>query len=114
MQNTDDIPIIKLVEQFMNGVARNAWLENKYMKVFVRRAFHMVGTTVDNTFDIANITVKPVYQGQGYFKTLIQFVETLGLTVYVESINNIKLKEMLIKNGYTIDYTGYNAYKKFI
>ena len=112
MPNTDDISITTLVGIFMLGSSRAAWLENKYMKVFVRKAFHNLDGVCEHTFDIANVTVFPNYHKQGYFRNLMQYAESLGRTIYVESINNPDLKSMLSKNGYTIDKSGYNAYKR--
>jgi hypothetical protein len=112
MQNINEIDIITQLDVFILSNIRTAWLENKYMKVYVRKAFHNIDGVCECTFDVANVTVFTKYQKRGHFKNLMQHVETLGRSIYVESINNPDLKSMLIKNGYTIDYTGYNAYKK--
>jgi hypothetical protein len=112
MINIDDIPIIDQIDKFMISNHRALWLDNQFMKIYVRRAFHLIEGNIENTFDIANVTVNSAFQRKGYFKNVIQHVEKFQLTVYVESISNLELMAMLIKNGYTIDSTGYNAYKK--
>jgi len=93
---------------------RNSWLENKYMRVYVRRSRRMIAGVIEETFDVASILVHPKYQKQGYFKAFMQYIETLGLTIYVESLLNSELTEMLLKHGYILDSSGQNAYKRSV
>ena len=100
-----------LIDAFMACKHRNEWLYNEYMKVYVRKSLRFIDRERVEAFDVANVVVEPEYQGLGHFKEMMIYVESLGLVVYVESINNPDLKAMLVKNGYTIDSSGYNAYK---
>ena len=110
MNQTNSIQF--LIDKFIASKQRNEWLYNEYMKVYVRKSLRFIDRERVEAFDVANVVVKPEYQGLGYFKEMIIHAEGLGLVVYVESINNPNLKAMLIKNGYTMDSSGYNAYKK--
>lgn len=114
MQSSYSLPITTQVGIFILTKARNAWLENKYMRVYVRRSRRMIDSVIEETFDVANISVYPKYQKQGYFKSFMQYIETLGLTIYVESLSNSELTEMLLKHGYILDSSGQNAYKRSI
>ena len=95
--------IVEQVDEFMNSVSQNLWLDDGILAVYVRKGRHLISREVYNTFDVANIrSLEPEHLGKGYFRTFMEKVESLGLPVYVENIHNPALAEMLEKNGYTI------------
>jgi len=103
-------PIVEQVDDFMLSKYHNIWLDDGIVRVFVRKSRRNIKGVIHETFDIANIsTIPKQYQGQGYFKNFIQKVESIGLAVYVESIHNPLLTNMLEKNGYTIMVTEYDT-----
>lgn len=84
--------------------------------MYIRKGRHLIGDEVLDTFDVANIsTIDPEYQGKGYFKAFMLYVESFKIPVFVECIYNPKLIDMLAKNGYTIINQDHaiHAIKKF-
>lgn len=102
--------ILNQVDDFMQSIEHNRWLSDDILHIYVRKGIHYIDSQIVNTFDVANIeTIPEQYKGQGYFKDFMIKVESLGLPVFVESIQSSELVTMLVKNGYTM--VGLNAIK---
>lgn len=79
------------LEQFINGNQRNTWIQFPLMKVYVRKALHVVNREIfKHTLDIATIEVDEGFQGEGVFtrflKAAEQVAERTYLTIYIENI----------------------------
>ena len=95
--------IIDQIDDFILSKNSNIWLEDKILQIYVRKNFRYINHQQINTFDIANIpAIQKKYQGKGHFKQFMIKVESLGIPVFVESIQNPNLAEMLERNGYTM------------
>ncbi len=93
----------QIINEFVSGGQRNAWLEDGILSIYVRKSMRYVRGQYINTFDVANISTIPTqYQGQGHFGRFMKKVEMIGLPVFVESINraNTHLIGILQRNGY--------------
>ena len=104
----------KELAMFLASNLRNAWISDGIIYVYVRkskRLFLEVEGVLLPAIDIANIQIKKHNQGKGYFKEFIQHVESLGVNVFVESVQNKQLKENLLKHGYKQTLTGESVYK---
>lgn len=106
--------IEQLLMEFMESKLKNCWLDDGYILVYVRKGHHLIDGHVCSTFDIANVKIEKEHQGKGYFKKFIELVEGIGLLVYVETILNPNLIEMLRKHGYEIidNHGSINAIKR--
>ena len=83
-----------------NPIRGNSWLENEFIRVYVRRSRRLLNNEIFSSIDIANVIVNEKYLKQHIFKNFILFCESLD-NVYVESVLNPELENMLIKNNYT-------------
>lgn len=101
----------KRIYRWYNSSIRNEWINSKTIAVYLRKSFRLIDGNHINAIDIANVTVFFKYQNQGYFKSLILFLETLG-NIYVESVLNDELALALLKNGY-IEVSSGNYLKMF-
>ena len=101
----------ELIDSFMSSKLRNAWLQTDSVNMYVRKGVHIIDGQLTNTFDLASITIAENKRGCGLFKEIILYIESLGLPVYVESILNPKLADMLERHGYSLDADRFNAWK---
>jgi hypothetical protein len=89
----------KRVYRWYNSTIRNAWIHTKTTSVYLRKSSRIIDGVKINVIDLANVNVHEKYQNNGYFKSLILFLESLD-TVYIENVLNDKLAESLLNNGY--------------
>ena len=90
--------------RFLDSNTRAEWIVSGPMRVFVRKAKHIIAGMLTNTLDVASVSVDPDRQGGGVFKTWLAQVEKLayvrGLHVRVESILEPRLVPFLTRRGY--------------
>lgn len=90
--------------QFLDSRTRIAWITSGPMRVYVRKAKHIIAETLTATLDVASISVNADSRGKGVFKAWLAKAEKLanvrGLTVRVESILEPKLLPFLTHRGY--------------
>ncbi len=102
--------IIDQVDDFINGPARNLWLNDGILMVYVRKSRRLIGGDYVKTFDVANVAaIAPEYEHKGYFRRFMEKLESVSSCVFVECIQNPKLTDMLKKNGYTITTERYGT-----
>jgi len=94
------------IKKFLASSVRNEWLTSKFMKVYVRKGFHIVDGQMRRCFDVASIEVQPKFQRQGVFTRWLAEVESYVVTtdlecIFVESILQRGLVPFLIRNGYS-------------
>lgn len=92
--------ILEQLDDFMESSARNNWLCDKHLRVYVRKGIRYIEGQMLNTVDVANIESPPKYKGKGFFKQFMLKVESLGRPIFVENIHNPNLFDMLKKHGY--------------
>lgn len=75
------------------------------IELWARLAARSLGGTVERTLDLADVTIKEGFQGQGLFRALLTHMEALaerkGIALYVESITNPIIRQALIRRGYS-------------
>lgn len=106
--------IIEQIDEFVYSSAKNKWLSDGILEIYVRKSVRFFDNQKVTTFDVANIrTIDPEYEHKGYFRAFMEKVESIGLPVYVENIQNPYLVNILEKNGYRIltQYTSTHAIK---
>lgn len=93
------------LEEFLEHPARNAWLEEPGISIYVRKGAHMVGYEALRCFDVANVHVHPNCQQQGLFTKWLAKAEALAAdkfdALHVENVHNPHLWKFLERNGYT-------------
>jgi hypothetical protein len=97
--------IISQVDDFMQSTDINKWLSDGILRIYVRKGTRYINNNYIDTFDIGSILdINPTYEHQGYFKMFMRKVESIGIPVYVEHIQNTNITfiDLLRKNGYTI------------
>lgn len=98
----------------MESSNRNLWLDDKHLRVYVRKGIHYIEGQKLHMLDIANIESVPKHKGKGWFKDFMLKVESFGLPIFVENIHNPNLLVMLLKHGYReihSDTTAKHVYK---
>jgi hypothetical protein len=92
------------LDAFLVSKDRNAWIDEKYMKVYVRRSMRLIGPDTVPCLDLATVEVDEDKRGGGVLTLFIKRFEReakkLNRAVYVESILEPRLIPFLIKNGY--------------
>jgi|APSaa5957512622_1039677.scaffolds.fasta_scaffold50752_3 hypothetical protein len=102
------------LQEFLDSGQRNAWVKEKNgLHIYVRRAQRLIGESSEKTLDLANISLPGSKKGKGVFTAWLRdylepLAASLGLTVYVESLQNTDLYKFLIRNGYTLSPDLYN------
>lgn len=98
------------VEKFLAGPEHNAWLKVETMKVYVRKAGHLIDGNVIDTLDIANVDQLEKQRGKGKFRQLVIDLTKLLESkpdlrkqikgIYVESVLNDRLAASLPSMGF--------------
>ncbi len=90
-----------------NDSIRNIWLNERGMKVYVRRSIRLLdekSTAVTPCLDIASVEVKEDSRGKGIFTAFLKRFEVAAKNakraVYIESIQNPRFVKYLLRNGY--------------
>lgn len=89
--------------EFKGLIPTRRTLEDQFIKAYIRMTVRRFPdeTVLCSTLDIGSVDVFPQHRGKGYFRELMQFIETLPFDyVYVELVHNPRLREMLEKNEY--------------
>lgn len=122
----------RLLDEFLSSGFRNQWLETKAIRVYVRKSHRVYVDHLEpsalpyddniipfrgpNCLDIATVEVSQKFRGKGIWRDFIRYAESVNPFQYimVESVGNADLREMLTKNGYSLDKEsfGLNYYKK--
>lgn len=80
------------------------WVYADDGKLFIRLTNRYINNEVIPSIDVANIEIDEEYQGKGLFKELLSEIEIkaeqLGRCVYVESVLNDMLINVLPRYGY--------------
>ena len=94
------------LDAFLASKDRNAWIDEKHMKVYVRRSMRLIGTDTVPCLDLATVEVDEDKRGGGVLTLFIKRFEREAKTrrrgVYVESILEPRLIPFLTKKGYAI------------
>ena len=95
---------ITKLKEFLNGKLRNVWITTKRLSVYVRKGHHYINGKMNDTLDIANISVNKKYMGKGIgmkFVNEAHEIHQYSLT-YIENVLNPSFDEKLRKGGWTI------------
>lgn len=92
------------LNDFLTGTDRNAWIDERHMKVYVRKSTRIIGTAAGFFLDLASVEVDEDKRGGGVLTLFIKRFEReakrLNRGVFVESILEPRLIPFLTKNGY--------------
>ena len=92
------------LSEFISSKLRNAWIEERNIKVYVRKSIRLFGKEMYQCLDLATAEVDEDKKGRGIFtKFLKQFdqeAKKLNRAVFLESILEPRLLEFFLKNGY--------------
>lgn len=96
--------IVSQILNFWTGPKRNTWLQNPYLKVYVRKGNHYIENKIEKCLDIANVEVTEEYRGLGIFQAVLEriLIEFKGEIIYVESILNEDLIPFLKRYNFKI------------
>ena len=100
------------LKRFLASPLRNVWISEPYIRVYVRKSIRLIDNVHRDCLDIGSVEVEPHKRNNGVFsKFLLKFEKTakrLNRAVYVESILNSRLEEMLKKRDYKYlsDFSG--------
>ena len=94
-----------LIEQFILGHARSAWIVNEHFKMYVRksRRINKDTKTIVSCFDIANMVA--VNPGHGYwakvYDELVPLARLYGFEcLYAENVHNKALRSWFVRKGF--------------
>ena len=97
-----------LIEQFILGNARSAWIVNEHFKMYVRksRRINKDTKTIVSCFDIANMVA--VNPGHGYwakvYDELVPLARQFGFEgIYAENVNNVSLRGWFLRHGFAAE-----------
>lgn len=91
---------VKELDEFLEGPFPNTYVYGEdIISVYVRKGTHCIGNTLFDCLDIATITVKEEFRGQGLGIRVIDHMHKINpyRITFVESLLNNGLKERLIK-----------------
>lgn len=109
-----------LIHRFLDSPARNQWLENEELSVYIRKSRHRMpapdtGSVVadyrlrtGHAIDIASVEVREPFRRQGVFSRLLATIEEQihdreFEMLYVENTINPHLRDALIRRGWLAD-----------
>lgn len=81
------------------------WIESDTIKLYIRYTpQRFINEKLITTIDIAAISIAPRLQGKGIFTNILESIETKysNIPIFVESIENQRLYNWLIKRGYKL------------
>lgn len=78
---------------------RNAWIEEDYVKIYVRKSIRNINGKLFHFLDLASIEVEEEYQNSGIFTKLITDILSIypDLNIFVEAILNPIIPHVLNK-----------------
>lgn len=91
----------EVLQRFLQSHRRNEWLMMKDMEIYLRKGLRWLGNEkIDSVITVANINVRADKRGTGVFTRFLDTIEDLGMTVWVESIQEKRLIPFLKSRGY--------------
>ena len=90
-----------------SSIRYNSWMHfpEYHLNIYLRLTKRYINGAMHNTIDLASICIDEEYRSKKHFTRFLDYVEkiaeTAGRVVYVESLLNKRLKQHLIKNGYS-------------
>lgn len=94
-----------------NGLrSRNAWLEDDLMKVYVRKASHLIGHDIRQCLDIASVEV--FVQQKGTWTEFLWNAHEINPWegTHIENVLNPHLFKWLGRNGFVLLPDGFSFY----
>lgn len=90
----------KLITFCKQEYPRNAWLEIKGIKVYLRHSQRLIDEQMVPMLDIGSIEINP--PGKGTFKRLLQLIIQVcpHSYIFVENVHNKRFAEYFLKNGW--------------
>jgi hypothetical protein len=99
------------IKKFIRSPQRNEWLEIGTMRVYVRKATHLIDKETAKTFDIASIEQDEDQRGKGEFRQLVVNLKKLLSDdalrgqiegIYIENLLNDRLATSLPSMGFNL------------
>lgn len=98
MNNEIKKEIDNLIFQFsILSQGRNMWIENEYFKIYIRKSKRLLENNLLNCLDIASIEVFDKYKRKGIFNLIVHQLIMLNENIYIESIMNPVVCDVLEK-----------------
>lgn len=94
------------LQKFIQSSKDRDWLVVGPFDIYVRKAHHLIGDELKQTFDLANFNRARLSEGgKGEFWETIKhleelLLETVWTVVYIENVHNMRLVESLPKHGF--------------
>lgn len=96
--------LLSQCDEFLSSSWRSKWIENKNMRIYIRKSKRVIDGKFVPMIDVANILTE--VPGTGDFKSFMLHLENKLRSskefrgIYVENIENPRLEAMLRKHGY--------------
>jgi hypothetical protein len=107
MKDLIDRDLLDLIDAFMHhnkNTLKGAWLQTSKSEFYVRKSMRIDPTTKEYVIaiDMANITVKAKYRGQGILTNTIEYLTKMypEYAIYFECVHNFSLRKWLKANDY--------------
>ena len=101
--------ILNKIDKFLNSTQRNMWIENKAIKIYIRKSKRNFKGQMFYFFDFASIEVTKT--GQGLFTQILKKFEEIypDKNIFIESVLTERFEDY-IKNklGFEEDEDNYN------
>lgn len=86
-------------------IAQREWLEDRTIKVYMRKGHHYINGARYKTLDIANVAVVESHQRQGMYSELLELLKIAaqqqGAALYVENVINATQYPLYLRRGFT-------------
>ena len=101
-------PIIALCERYkeFGPFPMRAWIKlpDFRIEIYIRRTKRHIDGQIEETLDLASFEIEETFRGKGMFSEMLGLVEDYafaeGLTIFVESVLNERLRGFLSRRGY--------------
>jgi hypothetical protein len=91
------------IKRFIDSGQRNAWVSCKVGEFYMRgQGFHNFNDVTHTCFDVANVTILPLFRGVGIMHELLEWINSQHTCeyTYIESIQNDGFYESLVDQGW--------------
>jgi hypothetical protein len=104
--------ILKKIDDFLNSPQRNIWVQNKAIKIYIRKSKRNFRGKMFDFFDFATIEVQK--QGQGLFTQVLKRFEEIypDKNIFIESVMTERFADY-IKNNLGFEEEENNVNRNF-
>ncbi len=88
------------------GHRASEWLDCLEGRVYVRVCCRYINKKLVDTFEIANISLKPKFRSKGLFTSIIQHFDNSWRTLYIECVLLVRFRKFLLNSGFISNCQG--------